>query len=214
MIHNWQCDRCTHEWQSSCFGEMMLKEEERERSHRQLHSGLCWDCFEQLESGEIAGLELFNLYNYLRKKLAKYDQGRILGTHRVDGHYEEIRYSGMCHEYRSKVYGPDGNTVIDPGNFDIGWTGEQEELHKIENEVRHAYEGIISGQRTAKRIELDEFQKTAGVVFFGSQPRPEGFVGDPPGKQRFEVLFGLDMTTGDIVAPVIQLSKSSRPVDM
>jgi hypothetical protein len=209
MIHNWQCKRCTHEWQTSCFGEFMQKPEDRERNHRQLWSHLCWDCFEQLEAGEIAGLELFDLFIHLRKRVrSMYEEGRVLRTYQKDGLWHEVRYSGMCHEYRSTVYGPDGNTAIDEGNFEAGFTAEQEEMHKIEYEVQDAYEGAILSQRTAKRIELDEFQKTSGFVFFGSQPRPEGFVGDPPGKQRFEVLCGIDFASGKFVPPTIQLSKS------
>lgn len=209
MIHYWQCKRCTHEWQSSCFSHIMEKAEDRERNSRQLWSHLCWDCFEQLEAGEIAGLELFNLLFYLKKKSEKYDDGRVLGKMQVNGLYEEIRYSGMCHPYRSTVYGADGNTIVEKGNFESGFTAEQQELYKIISEVEVAYMGIISQQRTAKRVELDEYQKTSGFVFFGSQPRPEGFVGDPPGKQRFEALFGIDFASGEFVSPTIQLSKSS-----
>lgn len=210
MIHYWQCDRCTHEWQTSCFGEMLEKDEERERHDRQRQSGLCWDCFEQLEAGEIRGSEIFNLVFYLHKKVRRYEKDRVLSTYKKDGLWHEVRYSGMCHEYRSKTYGPDGKTVIDKGNWDGGYTFEQEELHSILSELKQGYLDIILEQRTAKRIELDEFQKDAGYVFFGSQPRPKDFVGDPPGKQRFEVLFGIDFSTGKIVPPTIQLSKSGR----
>lgn len=210
MIHNWQCKRCTHEWQSSCMGEMMWADEDRGRNIRQLWSHLCWDCFEQLESGEIAGLELFDLFAYLYKKFNRYQEGRVLRRYQKDGMWHDVRYSGMCHEYRGNVYGPD-HKIIDKGNFDAGYTAEQTELGDIQSEVEEAYLTVILEQRTAKRIELDEFQKRSKGALFSPRPRPEGFVGDPPGKQRFEVLFGLDPATGDIVAPTIQLSKSSQP---
>lgn len=210
MIHNWQCKRCTHEWQTSCMGEMMEKPEERERNHRQLKSHLCWDCFEQLEAGEIKGLEIYDLYFYLHKKIERYDDGKVLRWYKQDGMWHDVRYSGMCHPYRSDVFGPDGKIAFH-GNFETGWSGELKELYEIMHEVQDAYDTVISKQRTEKRKELDDFQKTAGYRFFGSQPRPEGFVGDPPGKQRFEVLCGLDFASGKIIPPTIQLSKSGLP---
>jgi len=185
----------------------MEKPEEREHKHRQRISGLCWDCFEQLEAGEIKGLEIYNLFFYLDKKSKKYDEGRVLRRYKQDDMWHDVRYSGMCHEYKMDVYGPDGK-ITEKGNFETGDTAEQDELQKIKYEVKGAYEATILEQRTAKRIELDEFQKGAGYRFFGSQPRPEGFIGDPPGKQRFEVLMGADFSTGEIMPPTIQLSKS------
>lgn len=202
MIHYWECDRCTHQWRSSCMEEMTTPKEERERNHRQLSSGLCWDCFEQLETGEISGLELFNLVFYLEKKSEKY-AGK---SHFI----ADSIYSGMCHPYKSDVYGPDGNTIIEKGNFESGTTAEEEQLHKIVQDILEVYRNIIKQQRTIKRIELDEFQKTAGLVLFGSQPRPEGFIGDPPGKQRFEILCGLDMGTGNFIAPTIKMNDGSN----
>jgi hypothetical protein len=191
------------------MGEMMWKPEDKERNERQLASNLCWDCFEQLESREIAGLELFDLYFYLRKKARRYQEGRVLRTYKDGGMWHDVRYSGMCHDYRWDVRDSSGK-VTERGNWESGYTAEQDELHKIASEVNAAYENEIQRQRTPKRIELDEYQKTAGFVMFGSQPRPEGFVGDSPGKQRFEVLFGIDLGAGKFVAPTIQLSKSSK----
>ena len=214
MIHHWECKRCTHQWMSSCFGEMMKKPEELEQYTRHLWSHLCHDCFEQLEAGEIKGLEIFDLFYHLRVRHEKMygEKTRVVRSYRKDGLWHQVRYSGMCHEYRSKVYGPDGNTVIDPGNWDGGYTLEEKEMQQIIYEVEEAYEGVILSQRTPKRIELDQFQDSLpGCVLFGPQPRPEHFVGDPPGKQRFEVLFGLDPSTGEIVPPTIQLSKSGLP---
>jgi hypothetical protein len=153
------------------------------------------DCFEQMEAGEITGLEIFDLLYYLSNKSVRY-------AGRYDGAYiRQSKYGGMCHEYRSKVYGEDGNTIIDEGHFEAGFTAEQSQLHNIVGDIREIYLDVIKAQRTEKRVELDEFQKTAGVVFFGPQPRPEGFEGDPPGKPRATVLFGLDLRSGDILAP-------------
>ena len=207
MIHYWQCDRCTHQWCSSCMGEMLWKKEERERNLRQLSSGLCWDCFEQLEAGEIAGLELFDLAFYLEEKYRKHDEARSPKWMKLpDGKDVHTGYSSLCHPYKPTIYGPDGNTIVEKGSFEMPWTAEEEQLAGIASNVKGVYRDVIQQQRTAKRIELDDFQKTAGFVFFGEQPRPEGFVGDPPGKQRPEVLFGLDMKTGSIVAPTIKMN--------
>jgi len=206
MIHNWECDRCTHQWQSCCFGDFTSSKEEKERNHRQLVSGLCWDCFEQLEKEEIKGLELFELYFYLEEKSRHYGASKTWRTFNEgtpeSPFYNHQKYSGMCQDYIKATYNEDGSEKT-PSNFEWGQTAENRQLEKIAGEIREIYKNVILTQRTPKRIELDEFQKTAGFVFFGSQPRPEGFVGDPPGKARFTVLFGLDPASGDIVAPKI-----------
>src|SRR5258708_5368370 len=111
MIHYWQCDRCTHQWQTSCMGEMMRSPEEKEQYSRQLSSGLCWDCFEQLEAGEIAGLELFELYYYLYKKSDKYGASKTWrvfkeGTDELPW-YNHQKFSSMCHDYISATYNED-----------------------------------------------------------------------------------------------------------
>jgi hypothetical protein len=70
----------------------------------------------------------------------------------------------------------------------------------------------ILRQRTEKRIELDQWREieNRGYIFFGPKPRPEGFVGDPPGKQRFEVLFGLDMSSGNILGLHIKMNDGTK----
>jgi len=196
MIHYWECDRCTHTWTSSCMGAMMTKPEDRKQNYRQLVSGLCWDCFELLETGEIAGLELFDLVFYLTDKSEKYGGKR-------NGDFVPIaKYSGMCHPYIADTYNSEGNIAIE-GNFVSGTTDEEKQLCEIVRDVKAVYEGVIEDQRTAKRIELDKFQKTVGFRFFGPRQRPENFVGDPPGKVRFTTLFGLDLVSGDVIAPCI-----------
>jgi hypothetical protein len=207
MIHYWECDRCTHQWQSSCMGEMMLAEDKRERYHRQLSSGLCWDCFEQLEAGQISGLALFELLFYLERKSDKYGASK---TWRVFNRgttekpwYNHQKLSGMCHEYIRATYNEDGSEKT-PSNFVWGETAEHKQLREIVSDIRDIYDEIISAQRTPKRIELDEWQKTQkGFVLFGPQARPEGFIGDPPGEVRYTVLCGFDTASGGIVPPTI-----------
>lgn len=206
MIHYWECDRCTHQWQSCCFGNMMATPEDRERNHRQLSSGLCWDCFEQLEAGEIVGLELFELYHYLDTKSNKYGASKTWRSFNEgtpeSPRYNHRKFSGMCHDYISATYNVDGSEKT-PSNYVMGTTAEHKQLYEIVYEVKAIFRDIINRQRTKKRIELDEFQKTRSALFPGPQPRPEGFVGDPPGKVRFTALFGLDPISGDILAPMI-----------
>lgn len=72
------------------------------------------------------------------------------------------------------------------------------ELYDVQDELRKVYDSLIDEQRTTARIELDKYQEEQrsklkkGHMFFGRQPRPEGFVGDPPLK-RCDVVFGLDL---------------------
>jgi hypothetical protein len=213
MIHYWECDRCTHQWQSSCFGDMGTTKEEKERRSRQLSSGLCWDCFEQLESGEIAGLELFELYYYLNRKCDKYGASKVWrvfneGTAEAP-FYNHQKFSGMCHDFISPTFNEDGSYKT-RSNFEGGETAEHKQLRNIVSNMEEVFQEVIKKQRTVKRIELDEFQKTAGLNWFGPQDRPENFVGDPPGKQRFETLFGLDMTSGNIIAPTIRMNDGTK----
>jgi hypothetical protein len=187
--------------------------EEKKRNHRQLSSGLCWDCFEQLETGEIAGLDLFELVFYLERKAEKYgarSTWRVVNKGTAEEPwYEQQTFSGMCHEYISDTYDSKGNIAV-KGNFESGSTAEEKQLHEIVQSVKDVYDSAISQQRTAKRIELDYFQKTAGFCWFGPQLIPEGFVGDPPGKTRFKALFGYDPGSGDFLAPSIIAEDGTR----
>lgn len=198
MIHYHECRRCTHEWTTACFDFMGLNEEELKRRSRRIVSWICADCFDMLEAGQIEGLAIFNLYAYLDKKADQMDQCGL-----IDGKYihREI-YSTMCHSYISPTFNPDGS-YKDRGNFEEGATAELKQLREIRGEVHEIYLAIIEAQRTEKRIELDEYQKKAGLRFFGPQPRPEGFEGDPPGKVRPQALFGFDPVSGGIIAPCI-----------
>lgn len=207
MIHYWECSRCTHEWQSSCMGEMMTPKDKQERNHRQMSSDLCWDCFEQLEIGEIDGLELFDLAFYLREKYEKLDRATSSKWVKLpSGDKVYTGYSGMCKEYRSPTFDEKG-AYLDKGNFEMPWTAEEKQLSEIASDVKEVYSDAIKQQRTRKRVELDEWQKQdKGFVFFGSQPRPDGFVGDPPGKQRFVILFGLDLAENSFVPPTITVN--------
>lgn len=198
MIHYHECKRCTHQWMSACFDHLGMNEEQLKYRHRQSVSWICHDCFDMLEAGEIEGLAIFNLYEYLDRK-----SEQMQNSGKIDGHYILAeKYSGMCHEYVAATYNEDGSEKT-PSNFVWGQTAEQKQLRAISSEVQEIFLEIIKTQRTPKRIELDEFQKTAGFIFFGPQPRPEGFEGDPPGKTRTQVLFGLDPVSGDILAPSI-----------
>lgn len=196
MIHYWECRRCTHSWQTCCLGGMLDTEEERNARSRRLSSRLCTDCFKQLEKGEIRGLELFELSFYLENKSHLYG-GRGI----PDWVRNTSQYSGMCHDYKPYVY--DGNTILEKGNFESGVTAEHEQLRDIHSAVFEVYYEVIKDQRTEKRIELDEFQNISGFIWLGPQPRPEGFVGDPPGEVEFTVLFGFDPASGEFVPPTI-----------
>jgi hypothetical protein len=214
MIHYWECDRCTHQWQSSCMGAMMMDKKESEHHSRHLSSGLCEDCFEQLEAEQISGLTLFELFFYLSKKSDNYGASKTWkvfneGTPESPW-YNHQKFSGMCHEYIGATYNEDGSEKT-PSNFTWGETAEHKQLREITGEIEEIYKQIISSQRTPKRIELDEWQKTQrGFFFFGPQPRPEDFVGDLPGKQRLEILFGLDPVSGNIIAPTIVANDGTK----
>ena len=85
------------------------------------------------------------------------------------------------------------------------------ELAAVKTEVENVFNKMIEDNKTSARIELDEFQKTAGINWFGPQPRPENFKGDPPlSEPKFEVLFGLDPVTGNIAAPTIHINDGTN----
>ena len=87
------------------------------------------------------------------------------------------------------------------------WTAEEKQLIEIASDIEEVYEDKIKQQRTLKRVELDEFQKQQkGFVLFGHQPKPNNFIGDPSGKQRFEILFGLDFASGTLIPPSIVMN--------
>jgi hypothetical protein len=210
LIHYHECLRCTHQWQTSCMGELMLEKDEKPKWLRHLWSHLCHDCFDMLEKEEISGLPVFELYFYLHEKADKYSaskEWRVVnkGTAKSP-FYVYQKFSGMCHEHVSNTYNEDGSIKV-RGNFEWGQTAEHKQLREIQSEVEEIYRDIIKAQRTPARIELDEFHKTKeggfGYFFWGANLRPEGFVGDPPGKARFEVLFGLDPASGELVPPTI-----------
>lgn len=210
MIHNWECIRCTHQWCTSCFGYMFegpKTSEQKKRDSKQGYSRLCWDCFEKLEKGEIVGLELYELYFYLREKSDCYGGRHDISFQTLAKYSGMSRYSGMSHEY---ISGYDENMHYDPSrsNFVSGTTAEEEQLHEIVQDMWEVFKSVIESQRTPARIELDEWREKTkpGMVWFGPAPRPEGFVGDGPGKERVEVLFGLDMASGDIIAPTLQVN--------
>lgn len=216
MIHYHECRRCTHEWRSACFDHIGLDEKQLVYRHRHMVSWLCHDCFDMLEAGEIEGLNIFDLYEYLDTKSEKYGASKTWrvfknGTEESPW-YNHQKLSGMCHEFISSTFNEDGS-YKDKGNFVSGYTAEHKQLQKLVSEIQDIYLSIIEAQRTPKRIELDEFQKTAGVVIFGSQPRPEGFEGDPPGKARIQFLFGLDPASGDLIAPRIVMQNGANGTD-
>jgi hypothetical protein len=191
-------------------------QEQKDRNSRQLSSGVCWDCFELLEAEQIDGLALFELVFYLERKERNYGASktwRVFNKGTVESPwYNHQKLSGMCHEYISATYNKDGSEKT-PSNFVWGRTDEHKQLQEITSEVKEIYKQAILTQRTAKRIELDEYQDKMGYVFFGPQPRPEGFVGDPPGKTRFTALFGLDPASGDVVAPTIIAEDGTGSID-
>jgi hypothetical protein len=75
------------------------------------------------------------------------------------------------------------------------------ELLSIVSGVDEQFRSMIEAQRTPARIELDEFQKTAGIVLFGPRPRPEGFTGDQQEEKR-HVVFGLDLGGKDGISGI------------
>lgn len=203
MIHYHECKRCTHQWTSACFDHMGMDDKQLERRSRQIVSSICHDCFDMLEAGEIEGLAVFNLYAYLNRKADQIDQaGRIHGRF-----VHQETYSGMCHEWLKWENGE----LIHTREFESGITAELKQLYNIRSEINGVYLDIIGAQRTEKRIELDNYLESlqptqgqrVGWLFCGNTPRPPGFVGDPPGKPRTQLLFGLDPKTGDLLAPHI-----------
>jgi hypothetical protein len=205
MIHYHECRRCTHQWTSACFDHIGMNEKELKYRHRQMVSWICHDCFDLLEAGQIDGLEIFNLYEYLDRKSEQMGH-----SGRIDGEYiRHETYSGMCHPFISPTFNEDGS-YKDRGNFESGVTAELKQLREIEGEVHDIYLEIIKAQRTPKRIELDEFQKSVGYRWLGPQSRPDGFEGDPSGKTRFQALFGLDPVSGDIIAPCIVMQDGTN----
>lgn len=70
---------------------------------------------------------------------------------------------------------------------------KQSELYAIQDEFNKTYLALIEEQRTPARVELDKYQKAQDYVIFGGpQPRPEGFVGDPP-LEKCNVVFGVQL---------------------
>ena len=67
MIHYWECKRCTHQWQSCCFGHMFMSEEEKALHDRKPYE-LCDACFLEFEKQDGDLLHVLQLKQRLDKK--------------------------------------------------------------------------------------------------------------------------------------------------